>query len=362
MTPTKILVDSLNCRAVPGLNTSVLTVLRAGNPVTLIDGLTDSAAGYDWQAVELATKQLGWIAKVINGKPTYGDVPPPPPPVPKRTKIGLHIVQGGSNDTYKAFAADLRANATPLAGATIINQPDLANQMVDMVSGPVVYRFDPNGNDVPQWDTFGNSYASFYNAGVQWVDQRYQNYTVLDRRIYWQMTNEPGWHALDYAFWRGVMDHVRGWGYNAAIFADATGNPSGADWLDKWKGRIPALQQAKHDGHIVVYHAYSAVGTPAGQVSNAKDLPYNEMRFKPAWDTLPADARANVVIGEAASEHAEGRFQGAQECVNFAMALNDLVADLSYVLALNLWTAGPWKQSSIDSALPLLGSAIKARK
>lgn len=71
MTPKTIVVDTLEVRAVPGEKTTVLTTLHAGDRVGLLHHSV--AIGRDiWQAVELGTRQLGWVPSTSQDKPVLG--------------------------------------------------------------------------------------------------------------------------------------------------------------------------------------------------------------------------------------------------------------------------------------------------
>lgn len=360
MTPTKILVDSLNCRAVPGLQTSVLTVLKAGNSVTLIDGLTDSAGGYDWQAVELATKQLGWIAKAINGQPTYGDgVPPPPPPLPKPSgsKIGLHILPGGASGQMVTYAQQNK-----LACVTVVNDKNLANQLVTLVP-VVIYREAGTGYpDAPTFDTSGNAYMQ----GRQWFRDRRGWLENLDSHVYVQFVNEGKWNPGDPDFWRGLQFErsTQASGRKLALFADAVGNPddSGQSAVSKWQARAESLREAARVGDIAVMHCYSAPGTPAGSLSSAENAPWYEFRYRALYQSVSSDARPRLVLGEAACEFTKGAFQGVNNTVKWATALSEQLRRDDYVVGASLWTVGDgggsWKNSSIDSALSALTAVL----
>lgn len=366
MTTTKTTLQAgMRVRRRPGIddtNNPPFTQLPLNTNIRIFEGETVNKDSYIWQALRLANDDLGWMVSTYKGAPTFGDVAPP---LPKPTKnlIGLHLLQNAPLTVILDMARRLKSTGSPLAGVTVVNNVEAANALVDLCSGPVVFRADPNGNDKPDWSTFGDSTKSFYDAGVMWLNSRYRAYMELDPRVYWQVTNEPGYHPLDGHFWRGVMDHVYGWGRRAAIFADAVGNPKDNDFLQKWKNRTAALIQAKRDKHVVVYHAYSIKGNPAGRVSPMPDLLYNELRVKTVWDTLPPEAQALIVIGEAASEHDYGLFQGIENCVAFASTLADLYSALPYVVSVNLWTTGQWNIAdvSIDTALPALEAAIMRR-
>ena len=358
------LAGGLNVRQVndAARSTPIIAKLALGDVVQLADGvsLPGKTTAYDFGLVVLPDGRAGWCALAIDGAQSFRD--PVAPPAPKKKhKIGVHVVQGGSQDNYIQFARDMKAAGVPLAGATVVNEWKTANALIDLVNGPVIYRWDPTGNDKPDWSSMPTASAA-YSAGAAWVQARLPDYAKVSKRCFIQATNEPGYSPIDYAWWQGVMDALRGAGYLAAIFADATGNPDGDDFQNKWKGRIPALVQAKREGHIVVYHTYSAKGTPPGQMTAGPALAFNEMRFKTVWDQLPESARALVALGEAASEHDTGKFQGIDECVNFATTQDGLIMPLDYVLFEALWTLGdmePWRDCSIDSALPALGAALR---
>lgn len=358
------LAGGLNVRQVydAAKDTPIIAKLAQGADVELADGVIKKGktTKFDFGLVVLPDGRTGWCALAIDGAQSFRD--PVAPPAPKKKhKIGIHVVQGGSQDNYIQFARDMKAAGVPLAGATVVNEWKTANALIDLVDGPVIYRWDPTGNDKPDWSAF-NDAGSAYRAGTAWINARLSEYGRVDKRALIQATNEPGYSPLDYAWWQAVMDTLRGNGWKAAIFADAVGNPDGVDFQQKWERRIPALSQAKQQGHLVVYHGYSASGTPAGQMTIGDQLAYNEMRMKTVWDELPAAARADLSIGEAASEHEKGLFQGVQGCVNFATAYNAAVMPLVYVRSIHLWTLGdidPWRDCRIDSALPALGAALR---
>lgn len=364
---TKTIISSggLNLRYLPTITSKALEPLPMGETVTLLDGYTahtdepinGKLTPLDWQAVT-SRNRFGWVAAAINGQPTYGDAPPPPPgPTPSRSKIGLHILPGGASSLMVDYC---RQYLPPCV--TVVNDKALANQLADLV-GMVIYREAGSLSDAPDY----NSITDPYMTGRNWFRTRAGWLSGLDARVYVQFVNESVWTPKDPDFWRGVQmeRNIQAPSRRLALFGDGVGNPNddGQSAASKWQARGPVLLEAVRVGDIVSMHCYSAPGTPAGSLSSPGNAPYYEFRYRSLYASVSSLQRPRLVLSEAACEFSAGKFQGIDECVHWARALNAEIARDSYVVGACLWTVGNgvnWSQSSIDPALPALASVIRA--
>ena len=53
--------DKLRCRAGPGVNEALVTILDEGTPLEVLDG-PQSADEHEWWKIETGDGQIGWVA------------------------------------------------------------------------------------------------------------------------------------------------------------------------------------------------------------------------------------------------------------------------------------------------------------
>lgn len=361
--------NGVNLRAAPGRNAARLTSVPLNEVMDWFASVPPVPLdGESWIQVRQTSTQLtGFCAQrfvetvVIPAVDDTigGDVPKPPPTRPHL--IGLHILQGGvGGEAVVNMAQRMSVAGRPLAAVTVVNDRALAGKLAAVVPYVVFRDVQGDGNaDNPLYPDDADE-----QFGYGWMAKLWPRYEALDPRVYLQPLNECLWHPKDGLFWVGVMNFLEEKGRHAAIIADAVGNPSddrGLTRTQKWQKRLPALQRAKANGHIVSLHVYSAPNTPAAQLSGGGLAPYFEFRYRDYYASVPADARPPLVFTEAAREFYRGKFDGIPNTLRWARTLAAEMSKDEYVAGLCLWTvgnAGGWTDACIDSALPEIERAF----
>ena len=357
----------LHLRFEPAVRDNVLATLDDGVGITLLDTQPMLSEGLKWFYVD-SSYGPGFVAadyvKVVTAAsapaPTPAPVPVKPPapvlaPTPTgKHRIGLHVLPDG----VAAAQAFILACHPP--SVTVVDAPDFANWAVNAGVPYVVYRSvqTANGDDVhvPEDDP-----ATSLAAGRKVIADRWGRFSMLDKRVFIQITNEQGWNPGHNAFWQGVMIECEARGYRAAIGCYGVGYPEPAQWAQL----VDALTRAKANGHIVVLHAYGAPDAQPGQMSPMNEQQYFEERFPRFYAAVPDTARPPLVIGEYGGEFSRGKFQGTANLIHLVGLYEAANAPYGYVVSVNLWTAGHngtgpgnWLDACIDSALPELAGYL----
>jgi len=351
-------VSGLNLRYAPTTLASIVRLLNAGEVLSLTTIPVYDDGSHKWTLVQVSNGVYGWVAgeflsSTPPNTPTPPVVPPVTPPKPISNRIGLHVLQDGTVD------AEMFINAVHPPSMTYINAIDAANKAVALGVPWVVFRSvpGPDGDKVliPEDDP-----TLSYNTGRQTVQSRWGQFSTLDQRVKIQITSERPWSPGHADFWRGVMDELEARGYRAAIGAFSVGTPE----PEQWAKMVPALTQAKSNGHCVVLHSYCEPNTPAGQLSPAGEGQYYELRFARLYAAVPPEARPPLIMSEFAGEFSRGKFQGTDNLIKLCGLYGAAISAYDYFVAFNLWTAGveDWADASINSALPTLATWIKSAK
>lgn len=355
--PTQMYTTAgVNLRKTPGLAGTIVQTISFRAAVDVYTIAPVELDGYKWHNVRYGNA-VGWVADKYLSLTAPSNISP----LKLAPGFGLHVFPNGNSAGVLEMAKRLYNAGKPLACATVVNRITigdnilLVNELVKYIKY-VIYRDVPSdGNpDNPKPEDYG-----VVDGGYRWMSKLWPRYMNLDPRVYIQPANECAWFEPNGQFWVDAMRFAENQGRRLAIFADAVGNPANDQYstpLQKWQSRGVALKRAREKGHVVALHVYSAPNTPAGQLSDAANLPFFEARAVNFYNNMPEEARPVLIFTEAAGEFARGRFQGVTECVNWHKAFYNLVKPLGYVAGWCAWTVGGggWQDASIDSALPAL--------
>jgi len=203
--------------------------------------------------------------------------------VPGKLLPGFHILDEMNNLDLNVMNLLVNASKTNKFFATVINNKTLANILA--ANGClVVFRPIRTGNEsAPSMKTIQDGY--------NYAQSRWPEFEGIapSNNIWLQFLNEQAYDPGDNFFYIGVMQFCESKGYRACIFNDATGNPSGTNWLNLWQTRVAAMQLAYKNGHACGGHYYS--NHDAISLSNSNES-YFASRFANFYDILPDNAKA----------------------------------------------------------------------
>lgn len=344
--------------------------------------------------VDLSTMQGGFV-RLIESEPAAPDrwvsqawisekqppapvpQPPPPPPVvtPAKVKIGFHVVQSDNWFRHRDFLLNM-FHAGALAGATIVNNTELANILVQAGVPYVIHR------------TVRDGYEGIESLSGTADDERkgrnayYGNnqLTALDKRVIIQPfgyneSNRPndGYFAL------GIAKAATEDGRLAVLFNDPVGNPDA--WLNPdgtfncptFKGRASSgvLEYMVQHGHYYGYHGYGPGGSGAnppatGNEPGSSIFPdghreddrwkwYGGRLFE-FYKTVPETMRPRVILNEAGFFNADfNKGGGVAAVLNDTKGYEIRLANEPTACSANLWTLGEkffGGASDISAAIP----------
>lgn len=229
----------------------------------------------------------------------------------------MHIHLGSPNPAFtQGLILDL-ARAGKLAGATIINDVDFANQLVQYLPY-VVLRFCWSDHDNPTQDF---------------------QFVACDPRIILQWGNEA--NVPDDTFhWLRQMVTADAYERKVVILNDSVG------WTEDitWFARRPALEYARDHGHYVGLHAYGDVTKGDNNYCPMIDPmhPDAERWFWGRWEhlySLMPDVQPPLILTEAGS----GGFQTnatVEQWLADIQRVKDRVSSFPFLKSWHLWTVG----------------------
>ncbi|MDL1924310.1 hypothetical protein FBQ95_17030 [Chloroflexi bacterium CFX3] len=362
---TLITTDSLRLRLEPNTNSTVLKVLPVGTRLQELPIATESANNLTWQAVYLpSAKLMGWCA-------TRWLRPGQPTPQPKRSTFGLHYYPYGGADIGALYAL---AGEGLLRGVTVVNDYNVANNLVDLNVPYVVFRAGVDSTEYRPTLTGTSSdvdigKAWFYHSRY-WVDNQ-----KTDPRVILQVGNEFGLDEslpmYDNYFWEGVLQAADAEGRIMCIFNDFCGTPK--MWFDRdgyhspvWQKRERVLRACLVDQagnqrtkpHFVGIHAYSKPGP--NLASDPVEWEWGAGYWRGLYSTTP-QYQPPLLLTEYGSHDAdvERMPEGLQSVVKDVADSLPLLAGYPVVKAFMYWTMGGWNKSKIDAALPALRLVVR---
>lgn len=286
-------------------------------------------------------------------------VPPTPKPGVVMTsptiKAGWHVTY--DTDIHKVLLPYAERMRGKIAGFVVVSMPELANQLVAM-GYTVMYRQFFEADQTFKTDWLNNKtpeqawqigYDLYYGA-------HYASTQLLDRRIFVNLTNEVGYHPLDYAFTQGIIAAANKDNRKVAVFGDSYGSPE----VEQWKTRIPALRDAMAGGHAVKLNQYGRCEKDAqgdcipANYPVSDDEAYESFggRFELFYDAVPADCRPYLITGETGPSNSAINHSFV---VDDNIKYGDRVAASKYgylVLFHAYYTLGLWEENNLVGYLP----------
>jgi hypothetical protein len=334
----------LNVHSGPAIGTPLVGSGFANGTAINVD-LTTLSGGY------VREHSGGWVAiKYIADKP-----PALPAPGQQEIAFTTPLEKWGLHAHFNAPWFDLEEfmfrNKDKVAGICVINEVKTANKLaaagfnvVFRVALPPAKTYQTawlNGKTESEAKAIGRD---FYLHGPErpWVEQ-------LDKRVIVKLVNECGWHAMDYAFWLGVMEEAKREGRRLAIFGDSYGTPE----VDQWVARIPALREAMASNYLVALNTYG--------IDNGEAYKYLGGRYILFLDAVPADCRPAIAFTETGVN--DGTTTDPDAVPKTFTYTDRLARDkyAAHILMANAWTFGKWMECSLDSQLPRAEIELNAR-
>jgi hypothetical protein len=251
------------------------------------------------------------------------------PPYIAPVKFGLHIHEGAPVDTILALV-----DAGKLAGATIINNGDLANRLVGKVPY-VVLRKVWTDHDPPTATV--NDQAAGYALFKS--DRFWRScYEMADPRVILQYGNEENYFS-DGEFYIGLMKAAAANGRKVVIFNDSVGTTEDEHWLS----RASALRYAAQHGHYVGMHAYGRIDAdyhPLTALDNSDDWRWYGGRWEHLYSLMP-DVQPPLILTEVGPGKSQVQREMGIEAWNTDRAeMERRAAALPYLKMYAWWTAG----------------------
>lgn len=200
-----------------------------------------------------------------------------------------------------------------IAGATIINNVALANELVQYI--PVVLRFCWSDHDDPVQDF---------------------QYIACDPRIILQFGNEAN-IPNDTAHWLRQMMAADVFDRKVVIFNDSVGWTEDPVWIARYAALVYALQ----NGHFIGLHAYGNVTGgyhPMMAWDNPGDYRWFAGRDEHLYSLFP-DVQPPLILTECGA----GGYQldaGIENWLRDIQAMKDRAATLPYLKSWHWWTTG----------------------
>lgn len=268
-----------------------------------------------------------------------------------------------------------------IKGATVINNFNVANALVELGVPTVVHRADVSaGGGGP---AISGTDSDRTIGAAWWRHPSNQNaHNSLDNRVYIQAFNLNEQNAgNDGWFYLGLMQEADKQGRRLAIFADSVGNPNvilnadGSVNSPVWENRVASgcMTYGKAHGHIACVHKYGKLIAMKGTSDPGCEIFPDGRKDDAAWfwfgdgsrravyrDLVPADARMPVHIGECGCSNINLH---GQAFVQDFMGYQTRLGDDPDVLSFAYWQLGgrgdiQWGQSCLDDDMPLLAQAL----
>jgi hypothetical protein len=291
-------------------------------------------------------------------------------------KYGLHVHQGSPNAALVQGRLLAMARTGKLAGATVINNFDLANALFRAGVSYVVHRTVSGVGDAQPGLT--GIYSEEQLGRNWWHNGPNQDaHAHLDSGVYIQPygANEQDAAEVDGYFTLGMMKAATEQGRKLAVFGDSVGTPdmrqlpdgtwTSIGWLHRSKSGCMAY--GKQHGHLACVHDYGRMVNvketedpgseifPDGHTDEGAWQWFGGGRHYTAWtQILPPESRMNLFIGECGASAAN--LHGADFIGDFKNYQARFAKD-PYVVAFCYWTVGGqgpygFGYSSLDDDLP----------
>lgn len=348
----------INLRSGPAITTPSIGNGYANGAAVDID-LASLSGGY------VREQRGGWLAMQYLAKQPPAQPNPEPQPEPdyvrypvNTIKVGWHIQY--DTDSYKIILPHAARMVGKYAGFVVVGMPDVANALLDM-GYYVMYRdyFPADQTFKTDWLN-GKTEAECIQMGRDfYYGAHYTNTQKLKRspKLFIKLTNEVGYHAMDYAFALGYMyaaddDNGR----HVALWGDSYGTPE----TREFKTRIPALRHARRKGHVLTMNFYGRCQPQPNGDCVPADFPVSDqehildfgLRYIQFYDAVPPDCRPYIINGETGASNSMINHGFA---VNDSIAYSDIQAASKYgelVLFNAYYTLNKWADNNLIYTLP----------